>query len=79
MRRKFNTCYSLLCVNVRIRDIVVCQVSTISHYFALIVDIGGVTPPRSLQMVAAVELENYHALELLLIQNSSYERIRSIN
>ena len=39
MCRQFNTCDSLLDVNVRIRDIVVCPVSTISHYF----------PPRSLQ------------------------------
>ena len=29
MCRKFNTCDSLLCVNVRIRDIVVCPFSTI--------------------------------------------------
>jgi len=29
MCRQFNTCDSLLCVNVRIRDIVVCQFSTI--------------------------------------------------
>ena len=57
MCRKFNTCDSLLCVNVRIRDIVVCPVSTIFHSFLrvhYIVDIGVDTTIVHYKMVASL-------------------------